>query len=174
MAQILFGEDSPSGKLSVTFYDGIDTLPEFEDYSMRGRTYRYIEEKPQYPFGYGLTYGKVKVVRGAFSDDQVTAVVKNDGDMDTQDVIQVYIKNVTSPFAALHPRLCGFQRVFVRAGEEVEVKISLDQYAFTVIDEEGKRIQDGSQYELYVGCSQPDERSVELTGVRPVQLEVVL
>ena len=174
VAQILFGEDSPSGKLSVTFYDGIDTLPEFEDYSMRGRTYRYIEEKPQYPFGYGLTYGKVKVVRGAFSDDQVTAVVKNDGDMDTQDVIQVYIKNVTSPFAALHPRLCGFQRVFVRAGEEVEVKISLDQYAFTVIDEEGKRIQDGSQYELYVGCSQPDERSVELTGVRPVQLEVVL
>lgn len=173
-AQILFGEDSPSGKLSVTFYDGVDGLPDFEDYSMKGRTYRYLEKKPQYPFGYGLTYGKVKVISGTFSDNQITAVVKNEGDMDTQDVIQVYIKDNTSSFATLHPRLCGFRRVFVEAGEEMQVVIPLDPYAFTVIDQEGKRIQGGSSYEIYVGCSQPDERSVELTGEVPVCVEVTI
>ena len=179
-AEVLFGETSPSGKLCITFYEGTEGLPDFEDYSMEGRTYRYIKNKAQYPFGYGLTYGKVMVKNAVLTEMESTeavkyeivAAVKNEGKTDTQDVVQVYVKDMDSSFAPLHPRLCGFTRVTVKAGEEQEIRITLDKHAFTVIEESGKRIKDGSHFALFVGCSQPDERSVELTGIRPVCVEV--
>ena len=179
-AEVLFGETSPSGKLCITFYEGTEGLPDFEDYSMEGRTYRYIKNKAQYPFGYGLTYGKVMVKNAVLTEMESTeavkyeivAAVKNEGKTDTQDVVQVYVKDMDSSFAPLHPRLCGFKRVTVKAGEEQEIRITLDKHAFTVIEESGKRIKDGSHFALFVGCSQPDERSVELTGIRPVCVEV--
>ena len=174
VADILFGACSPSGKLCVTFYENVENLPDFEDYSMKGRTYRYIEENAQYPFGYGLTYGDVKVVKATYEDGKVIATVRNEGDMDTEDVVQIYIRDMDSKFATLHPRLCGFQRVMVHAKEEKEIDISLDKYAFTVINGEGKRIQDGTHYALYAGCSQPDEKSAALTGTMPVRMDVTL
>lgn len=174
VADILFGACSPSGKLCVTFYENVENLPDFEDYSMKGRTYRYIEENAQYPFGYGLTYGDVKVVKATYEDGKVIATVRNEGDMDTEDVVQIYIRDMDSKFATLHPRLCGFQRVMVHAKEEKEIDISLDKYAFTVINGEGKRIQDGTHYALYAGCSQPDEKSAALTGTMSVRMDVTL
>ena len=176
VAEILFGEVSPSGKLPITFYESLDELPDFEDYSMEGRTYRFMKGKAQYPFGYGLTYSKVEVEEAFIQAEKegalVTASVKNSGDMETDEVVQVYIKCTDSSYGTPNPQLCGFKRVHLRPGEEQKVSVFVPERSFTVVDDSGKRCKDGTQYELYVGCSQPDERSVELTGMSPVKVKM--
>lgn len=173
-AKILFGENSPSGKLPVTFYESLEELPEFTDYSMKGRTYRYVEGKAQFPFGYGLTYSNVKVenaeVRQCGRQITVEAEVYNKGNADTEEVVQVYVKNLDSKNAIPNPALGGFQRIFVKAGERRKVMVPVWEKAFTVVDENGKRVEDGRKYEIFAGCSQPDERSIELTGTAPVKI----
>lgn len=108
-AKILFGENSPSGKLPVTFYESLEELPEFTDYSMKGRTYRYMEGKAQFPFGYGLTYSNVKVenaeVRQCGRQITVEAKLYNKGNADTEEVVQVYVKNLDSKNAIPNPAL---------------------------------------------------------------------
>lgn len=174
-AQILFGEKSPSGKLPVTFYKSLDELPEFTDYSMKGRTYRFMEEEAQFPFGYGLTYGEVEVVFAEVEKIEegavVKVIVKNSGIFDTEDVIQVYIKNQDSQYAVKNPELAAFQRVFLKSGEEKHLKLFVKEEAFSVVHEDGSRHLEDKHFALYVGCSQPDRRSVELTGKEPLKLE---
>ena len=145
---------------------------------MKGRTYRYMDFEAQYPFGYGLTYGDVfvKEAEAAIIKDvhaaengnyeevcSVKAVLKNDGDVDTDEVVQVYIKNRDSILAIPNPSLCGFKRVHVKAGEEISVEIPICFLAFTVVDEQGVRKVDGTEFELFVGTSQPDAKSIALT-----------
>lgn len=182
-ANILFGKSSPSGKLPVTFYENTETLPAFTDYSMKGRTYRYMEEKAQYPFGFGLTYGKLEVEEAVILKKQkgsaqqpvtIKAVIKNNGTVDTKDVVQVYIKNNSSAYAVKNPSLSAFQKVFVKAGEKVSVELPLDRRAFTIVNDAGERRMEGGSYVLYVGMSQPDERSVELMGRKPYMLSINL
>lgn len=175
-ARILFGDVSPSGKLPVTFYETLEELPEFTDYAMKGRTYRYMENKAQFPFGYGLTYGKVTVTDAAVSTNDETSVtvqatVTNQGHTATRDVIQIYIKNTDSPLAVRNPELVAFTPVFLNAGETQTISLTISSRAFTVVDENGIRKEDGTHFQIFVGCSQPDERSVELTGVKPVEIE---
>ena len=175
VARILFGDVSPSGKLPVTFYESLDELPDFEDYSMKGRTYRYMEHLAQYPFGFGLTYGDVRVNRAELlhvKDDSLCmeAEVQNYGNVSTEEVVQAYVKNLDSVYAVRNPELCAMKRVFLEAGEKKTIVLEIAARALTVVNEEGKRIQDGSAFAFYIGCSQPDERSVELTGVRPVEV----
>ena len=175
-ARILFGDVSPSGKLPVTFYETLEELPDFTDYAMKGRTYRYMENKAQFPFGYGLTYGKVVVTDAAVSTNDeasvtVQATVTNQGHTATRDVIQIYIKNTDSPLAVRNPELVAFTPVFLTAGETQTISLTISSRAFTVVDENGIRKEDGTHFQIFVGCSQPDERSVELTGVKPVKIE---
>ena len=183
VADILFGETSPSGKLPVTFYDGLKDFPEFTDYSMKGRTYRYIERKPQFSFGFGLTYGNVAVTDAVLQEEDSTdgmpavkikATVKNSGSFETDDVVQVYIKNMDSQYAVRNTSLCGFQRIHVEAGKEAGVEIDLDKRAFTVVNEKGERIVDGKHYKIYVATFQPDERSRELMGIEPMELDYTM
>ena len=169
VADILFGKVSPSGKLPLTFYhdDQLALMPEFTDYSMKGRTYRYFEHEPLYPFGYGLTYGDVSVV-DAKADAQdgkivVLAKVKNAGKVNTQDVVQVYVQNEGSANAPRNPRLCGFARVSCPAGETVDVKIEIEEKRLLVVNDQGEFVSEGEPA-LYVGVSQPDARSAALTG----------
>lgn len=175
-ARILFGDVSPSGKLPVTFYETLEELPDFTDYAMKGRTYRYMENKAQFPFGYGLTYGKVVVTDAAVSTNDeasvtVQATVTNQGHTATRDVIQIYIKNTDSPLAVRNPELVAFTPVFLNASETQTISLTISSRAFTVVDENGIRKEDGTHFQIFVGCSQPDERSVELTGVKPVEIE---
>ena len=175
VAKTLFGEVSPSGKLPVTFYNSLEELPEFTDYSMKGRTYRYMEGPAQYPFGYGLTYGRNEVREAKIRKTEsgtyiVDAKVCNVGDMETKDVLQVYVKKEDSAFDSLHPSLCGFAKISLAAGEEKCVSIELPEQAFSVVNDEGERVSGGANYRFYVGFSQPDERSVELTGEAPVKV----
>ena len=173
-AKILFGENSPSGKLPVTFYESLEELPEFTDYSMKGRTYRYMERKAQFPFGYGLTYSKVAVdkaeVKTCGQKINVEVEVQNNGAYDTEDVVQIYVKNIDSKNAIPNPMLAGFQRIFLKAGECRKIEIPIWEKAFTVVDETGKRMEEGKKFEIYAGCSQPDEKSKELTGIMPVKI----
>lgn len=173
-AEILFGETSPSGKLPVTFYQSLEELPEFTDYSMKGRTYRYMEHEAQYPFGYGLTYGNVRVVSAEVIPEEkgvtVLAEAENMGAMETEEVVQVYLRNLDSFFAPRNPVLCGFARIRLAPGEKSTVRIAVEERVFFVVDEDGTERKDGNRFRFYVGCSQPDARSQELTGNKAAEV----
>ena len=175
-AKILFGEVSPSGKLCVTFYHNDDPLPPFTDYSMKGRTYRYLEQDPLYPFGYGLSYGDVRVVGAEISGDPhvIKAICKNESSVGTREVLQVYVDAKESQHKPLHPRLCGFASIYMEGNSEQEAEIRLDPHTFEVINEEGMRVSGGREFDLYIGTSQPDPRSIALTGKTPVKLTLSL
>lgn len=177
VADILFGDCSPSGKLPVTFYRSLEGLPDFEDYSMKGRTYRYMEGEALYPFGYGLTYGDVRVESAALSgkdgesgDVTVHVSVKNAGNVATGDVIQIYVKDRESPFAVPNHSLCAFVRVFLEAGERREMEIKVPARAFLVVNDEGEFVPGSGNCLLYVGTGQPDERTAALSGKRSVEI----
>lgn len=181
VADILFGACSPSGKLPVTFYRDSDLqdMPAFEDYSMKGRTYRYLEREPLYPFGYGLTYGDVRVesAQAAKRDETsgdvtLTASVKNAGSVSTQDVIQVYIKDANSPYAVPNHSLCAFLRVSLAAGETKDIEIKVPGSAFLVVNDEGEFVAGSGSCTLYVGTGQPDARTAALTGKRSVEVPI--
>jgi len=179
LADILFGKTSPSGKLPVTFYKDTSDLPEFTDYAMENRTYRYYGGTPLYPFGYGLSYGNIEVMSANISarneeEVLVTATLKNTGTIATEDVVQVYIKNLESAYTVTNVSLCGFQRVSLNEDEKQDIQLSIPMKSFCVYNDMGECIIDGSQYELYVGTSMPDERSVSLTGKKPIKISVTL
>ena len=181
IAQLLFGEYAPSGKLPITFYRNLDGMPEFTDYTMKGRTYRYMEGEALYPFGFGLTYGKAVVTDArilnsvdASSDIQVEAVIKNTGDRKVTEVLQIYIKDEESVYAVKNYSLCGFQRVELEPGQEIRVQMTVANKAMTAVTEEGERIIDSKKFTLFVGFSQPDTRSIALRQDEPVALTVRL
>ena len=169
VADILFGKVSPSGKLPVTFYHNEDlaAMPDFTDYRMAGRTYRYLEKQPLYPFGYGLTYGDVTVQDADAQQEKngwrVTAVLCNHGGMDTQEVVQLYLQNEGSSHAPTNPRLCAFARVTCPVGKPVAVSLWVSNRQLTVVDEQGKHCEEGTPV-FYLGTGQPDARTQQLTG----------
>lgn len=177
IADILLGRVSPSGKLPVTFYhnEQLAEMPEFTDYAMTNRTYRYLRTEPLYPFGYGLTYGDVSVAEAHAqeADGQVLVTMRlhNAGHRDTEEVAQVYCQNEGSANAPANPRLCGFRRVKVPAGESVLTMIPIDREAFRVINEAGVPVDEGSVV-LFCGVGQPDSRTAALTGHPAVALRL--
>ena len=175
LANILFGKVSPSGKLPLTFYQSIEGIPDFADYSMKDRTYRYTRKNILYPFGYGLTYSKVVVTDCVYDDSTAKAsvTVQNQGDVDTEDVVQLYIHNTTSANATPFPKLCGFKRVAIPAGGEIVVELTIEDSAFDVVNDEGEVVRDGNTFDLFAGVSQPDELSRKLTGSSCVRVSVV-
>ena len=172
LADILFGKVSPSGKLPVTFYESTDALPEFTDYSMAGRTYRYVKGNVLYPFGYGLTYSKVSLSDMAYENGEVSLTVTNIGKYDTDEVVQVYVRDLESPYEVKNYRLCGFKRVSLKAGESRKVSLTLDKNTFTLVNDEGARVGGSGRYRLWAGISQPDALSVSLTSTPCLELEI--
>lgn len=172
VAKVLFGEFSPSGKLPITFYRDLSGLPAFEDYNMKGRTYRYMEGMALYPFGYGLTYGKCSIEEASYQEENVKVVLQNMEAFAMEEVVQLYIKNLESKFAVLNHSLCGFKRVHLEAGERKEIIIKMNPNAFKVVNEEGEWIEDGKAFEIYVGFGQPDKRTYALTGERAIKIAI--
>ncbi len=163
LARILFGDVSPSGKLPVTFYKTADKLPEFTDYSMEHRTYRYCDaDNVLYPFGFGLGYSDFECTNLEVSKTEASVTVKNTGSRSAENVVQIYV-SADFPFAPRYS-LCGFLRVALSAGEERRVTVSLDEGAFETVDENGVRAVRKGNYTLYAGFSQPDEISEALSG----------
>ncbi|MFQ9396042.1 MAG: hypothetical protein ACLR2E_21015 [Lachnospiraceae bacterium] len=135
-----------------------------------------MKGKAQYPFGYGLTYGKLELTAAKIQENgtgaDVRVTVYNSGGQEVTETIQVYVKNSKSPYAPLHPALAAFQPDHRSAWRDLlEKTLTLDESAFTIVDEKGQRQTAAGTFEVYAGFSQPDERSVELMGCAPVRLE---
>jgi len=143
-------------------------MPDFTDYSMQGRTYRYYQGTPLYPFGYGLTYGNCSI-RDLRIDGKLAYVkVKNEGIVETDEVVELYIQDEGSPDAPPNPVLCGFKRIRLKANEEAEFSFPIDPNAFTVVDSQGNRIPGSGNWKLFAGFGAPDRRTEELTGRKSV------
>lgn len=165
LAEVLFGDYNPGGKLPVTFYRSNDDLPDFLDYSMKNRTYRYFTGKPQYAFGYGLSYTSFTVGKGKLSstsmrkDEKVTLTVpvKNTGKREGTETIQVYVKALDDAGAPIKA-LKGFQKVLLKAGEKGTVKITLDGEAFEYYDEHIDELATkAGRYQILYGTSSLDK-----------------
>ena len=173
LARILFGEVSPSGKLPVTFYEKIGDVPEFTDYSMQGRTYRYFTGRPLYPFGFGLSYARFRLSGLRVTQEGAYFTVKNEGDLPARNVAQLYVKALDTPLAPTNPALSGFARLELAPGEEKEVFVPFAPNALTVVSEEGERLP-WKRFTVFAGLNQPDARSLELGGTPclSAQLEI--
>ena len=171
LAEILFGDVSPSGKLPVTFYESSELLPGFTDYSMKNRTYRYAENNVLYPFGFGLTYGNILCTSVEYRDNTAFVTAENKGDIPCEDVIELYIRDY-SEYAVRNVSLCGFERIKLDAGESITVKIPVSERAFTAVGENGERKRYGDRFTLYAGTHQPDEISSRLCGNDCVYTEI--
>ncbi len=175
IAQTLFGDNCPEGRLPVTFYSESQSLPNFTDYAMQGRTYRYLDSEPLYPFGYGLSYTTFAFSNEALLTDTVTADglavtcrVRNTGAYASRVPVQVYVKarRPDTPNAQLK----GLQKVALAPGEEKDVTIALPAAAFGLYDTDGVLRVEAGDYDVFVGQSQPDARSRALLGAAPVSL----
>ncbi len=172
LSRIIFGEVSPSGKLPVTFYRSAEMLPDFCDYSMKNRTYRYAENNVLYPFGFGLSYGDIVCTSLEYKDGVAYITAENRG-MECDDVIELYIKAYDENAVPNHS-LCGFERVHLKKGESRTFPIPVQERAFTTVSESGERKVFGTHFTLYAGTSQPDELSCELTGKKCLSVEIEL
>ena len=178
VAELIFGAYSPEGKLPVTFPYTTEELPEFTDYAMKGRTYRYMENDALYPFGYGLSYTSFAQKETALDTQSieeggtvtVTVAVQNTGAMAGGQTLQVYVKALRE--STPNAQLKGLQKVYLQPGEEKTVRIALPETAFGLYNEEGECMLEAGDYAVYAGMQQPDERSAVLTGQRPVCLTV--
>jgi len=163
IADVLFGDYNPAGRLPVTFYGSNEDLPDFKDYSMQNRTYRYFTGKPLYPFGFGLSYTRFSysVVKGpqsvkAKQPITISTTVTNTGGRDGEEVVQCYIKWPDGVQPAPRLALRGFQRIALEKGETKTVVFKLSPADLELPDNAGNYYQPAGQYTLYIGGGQPD------------------
>lgn len=182
LADVLFGHYSPAGRLPVTFPRSLADVPPFESYAMRGRTYRYLEQEPLYPFGYGLSYtrfaysgaGVSRTEVGAGDTFEAFVTVANAGSRTSDEVVELYVRDLDASCAVPHCELRGFERITLAPGESRRVSFALSTRDLSLIDEQGRRVLEPGRFRLTLGGSQPDARSVELTGQAPLAVEVEL
>ena len=166
VADVLFGDYNPAGRLPVTFYASDADLPDFGDYDMPGHTYRYFKGKPLFPFGHGLSFSKFKYRRARLSDGVLRIKVKNRGKMDGDEVVQVYVKkadDVDGPVMSLR----GFKRVHVKAGKKAVVEIPLSAENIDLFNPEtGKMEAASGKYIVYYGGTS------DITKLRKLKLTI--
>ncbi len=164
LAEILFGEVNPSGKLPVTFYKSINDIPDFEDYNMHNRTYKYFPGDPLYPFGHGLSYTCFEYSDLDISDkefdsfDEITLEVdiKNTGQFPGAEVVQLYINDMEASVRIPNIALEGFQKIYLEAGEQRTVNFTIMPDQLAIINEMGEKIIEPGSFKVYVGGKQPN------------------
>jgi beta-glucosidase len=165
VAETLFGDYNPAGRLPLTFYADLKDLPDFSDYRMTNRTYRYFTGTPLWPFGHGKSYTTF-VYTGLTSSSStmttgqgvdISVVVQNTGLRDGEEVVQVYVTDEKASVSVPLRSLVAFQRVALKAGEKQTIRFALPGRAFSVVNEEGQRIVEPGKYTLAVGGGQPDK-----------------
>ncbi|MDP4272937.1 MAG: glycoside hydrolase family 3 C-terminal domain-containing protein [Bacteroidota bacterium] len=167
VADILFGDYNPGGRLPITFYKSVKDLPDFQSYSMVERTYRYFTKEPLWPFGFGLSYTQFEYsnlkTQGSLNNEGkiiATVSVKNTGKTDGDEVVQLYVKNLSGEKNLPNHTLAGFKRIHLSAGETREISFELDHRPFEQITDDVKRIVKVGDYEIFIGGSQPSKSSV--------------
>jgi beta-glucosidase len=164
LADVLFGDYNPAGRLPVTFYSSDKDLPDFNDYSMKNRTYRYFKGIPLYGFGYGLSYttfqyDHLKIIRDVSGNTNVKVEVKNSGKKDGEEVVELYVSGSNNAQLPLRS-LKGFQRIFLKAGESKIVSFSLTKEDLSILDDSGKPKLLPGKIMISVGGCQPDAKSL--------------
>jgi beta-glucosidase len=171
IAETLSGKNNPAGRLPVTFYKNLSQLPNFEDYSMQGRTYRYFREKPLYSFGYGLSYTKFSYSDLSLPQTRVNAgdpveaevTVTNSGKVAGDEAVQLYLR-FPSVKGAPRVALRGFQRVHLDPGASQKVHFELKNRDLGMVTDDGHPIIAGGDYTLSIGGGQPDSGAPAVTG----------
>jgi beta-glucosidase len=162
LADVLFGDYNPGGRLPVTFYKSVDQLPPFEDYNMEGRTYRYFRGEPLYPFGFGLSYTKFAYSNLKFSqkinggeDLVISADVQNVGGLAGGEVVQLYVKDLSASVPVPIRSLAGIARLNLKPGEKRNLSFTLNPRQMSVILDNGKRVIEPGDFEISIGGKQP-------------------
>ena len=178
VAEVLFGDAAPSGKLPLTFPRATSDLPPFDDYGMRGRTYRYAVAEPLYPFGFGLSYTSfayqdLRLDRGQIApgeDLTLRVTLANTGAVDAEEVAQVYVSALDAPGAPISS-LVAFERVALRAGERRVLSFGIPAHLLTLVGEDGAARPAPGRYRLTVGGCSPGPRGVALGAPEPASAE---
>jgi beta-glucosidase len=180
LSDIIFGNFSPSGKLPITFYKTLDNVADFKDYSMDGRTYRYVNnEDVLYPFGFGLTYNKLELQGisdfkiGKDNNISLTVSVRNNGKITQEDVLQIYIQS-NSKESSKNPSLCSFKRIKMKANTNKTYSMDILKSSLETVDNNGNRKINSKNFIISVGFSQNDKRSIELMNEKPIIKEFSL
>jgi beta-glucosidase len=162
LADVLFGDYNPAGRLPITYYTALEELPAFEDYAMSDRTYRYYKGEPLFPFGFGLSYTQF-----SYSNLYATSSLKagnnltvrfsltNTGDRAGDEVVQVYLSDLKASTPRPQHQLVAFERVYLRPNEKRELTFEIDARAFSLINPQGKRVIESGAFELHIGGGQP-------------------
>ncbi len=176
VADVLFGDYNPSGRLPVTFYKSDSDLPPFDDYSMQNRTYRYFKGIPLYPFGFGLSYtkfiysnlklSKTKINKSENVDAEVT--VTNNGKVAGDEVVQLYLTNINAGTDAALYTLKGFKRINLKPGASQKIKFVITSNMMKTVNDKGESVLNSGDIKISVAGSLPSERSVELGAAKPV------
>ena len=161
VAEVLFGDYNPSGRLPVTFYKSDNDLPEFEDYSMKNRTYRYFKGIPLYSFGHGLSYAtfqysSLKIPTTIKSEKMgipIKFILKNTSKIDGDEVVQLYVKNLSAKKNLANKALKHFQRVTLKAGESKTIELDLNTALLGELDDNGQVVLPKGNYEIQIGAS---------------------
>ena len=163
IADVLFGDYNPAGRLPVTYYKSVDQLPDFENYDMAGRTYRYFQGDALYPFGYGLSYTSFEYsnlqVASSFKMNEsidVSVEVKNTGEMAGDEVVQLYIKDVKGSTPRPLVELKGFERIHLHKGEQKSVHFTIFPWQLAMINSNEELVIEPGNFIVYVGGRQPD------------------
>ena len=179
IADVLFGDYNPGGRLPVTFYKSDSDLPDFNSYSMENRTYRYFTGDPLYGFGYGLSYTsfhydqlKIPATVAPGKKITVSARVTNTGKRDGEEVVQVYVSNENKTIKAPLKALKGFKRIPLKAGESKMVQFTLSPQDLSTVDDKGKLKQNKGKIMISIGGGQPDEKNKRTSDV--VKREIVV
>jgi len=176
VADVLFGDISPAGKLPITFPKSLDQLPAFDDYSMNGRTYRYMTAEPLYPFGFGLSYSRFdysdlqldKQTLALGDSLNVSLTLTNCGDSDSAEIAQFYLSDLHASTVVPLQHLVGFARVDFKARESKMLKFTITPEMMSFYNDEGKLTLEPGEFRLEVGGCSPSKRGQELGAPRPV------
>jgi beta-glucosidase len=162
VADVIFGDYNPAGRLPVTYYKSVEQLPAFENYDMEGRTYRYFRQEPLYPFGFGLSYTNFKysdlsIPAEAKVGDKINVSVKvtNTGDRDGEEVVQLYLTDEKASSPRPIRQLEGFKRVSLKKGESKTVQFTLEPRQFSMINNKDKQVVEPGWFTIALGGEQP-------------------
>ncbi|WZL89807.1 glycoside hydrolase family 3 N-terminal domain-containing protein [Salinimicrobium sp. 3283s] len=170
VADVIFGKVSPSGRLPITFPKSLDDLPAYEDYSMEGRTYKYMDAEPMYPFGYGLSYSDFNYSEIKLSDKKLKkgksltakVVVTNSGETKAEEVVQLYVSDLKASVRTPKSQLYGIKRVELEPGASEEISFEITPQMMQLVNNEGESVLESGEFSVYIGGSSPGKRSIEL------------